>query len=467
MYPIRPFTFALIPTSLIAFGVVDSLFGHDRAAERPASQVEALPVLPVGAPFFQETEDPAPAEEATAAVEVREPILKSGDQRKLVKVILGYLEARQADKKVLDAQSDLEDTVEGLHKRLEPETLLRNLVDFEQACLLGGADYKDSVKGKGRVAKLDFDGVWDDTISYALHAPKAYKVKSGPWPCLLVIPDGSVDLEQTLLDDWVSTPIAEQAVMAQIGMPADPDSWNKRGGKGVPGGIASVLQVLREVKDSYLVDPDRTILVGFGKGAAAAMDIAARYPHLFASVVLVSGDPGDTPATNFANLPTYFMSGGSASTAFQEQVDELGYENCRFESKRDLEAMWAWAMENPRKPVPGRVVYSPLELYAGDSYWLKVDGFDLEESPHIEAQVDRENNLIEVSGSGFFEITISFNDRLVDLDRPVRVVINGTEHESEIKRSLMGMINRFYFANDPTRLSVATARYSFSEADNE
>lgn len=463
MYSIRPFALVLIPASLTALGFVDPFFGHDRTPELAPSPSDPIPALLGGTPLFQESEEAA----AVAEAPVREPILKSGDQKKLVKALAGYLEARVEDKKVLDAQSDLEDTVESLHKRLEPEALLRNLVDFEQACLLAGGDYKDSVKSKGRVVKKDFDGVWKDTVSYAVHTPKPYKVKEGPWPCVLVVPDGSVDLEQSLRDDWVSSPIAEQAVLALIGMPADVDSWNKRGESGNSGGLANVLQVLGELKKSHLVDPDRTVLVGHGVGAPAAMDIAARFPHLFSSVVLISGDPGDTPATNFANLPTYFMSGGSASTAFQEQVDELGYENCQFESKRDLEAMWAWAMEHPRNPVPDKLIYSPLETYAGDAYWLKVDGFDLEEGASIEAQVDRENNLIEVTGSGFFEITISYNDRLVDLDRPVRVVINGTEHESEVKRSLMGMVNRFYFANDSSRLSVATTRYPFSEATSE
>lgn len=428
--------------------------------------------MPATAPRLVQTEEVA-QEEATAEEAERVPILKAGDQKKLVKSLREYFEAKDKDRKVLDAQEEFTDLVTSLHKRLEPNALIKNMVDFEQACLLAGGDYKDNVKSKGKVVEQDFTGVWDDTIAYSVHAPKEYKVKDGPWPCVLVIPDGSVDLANSLQEEWVGSAMAKNAIVAVVGMPADPEAWNQWGEAGsdrepgTPGGIASTFQVLRELKSNYFIDPNRTILLGHGQGTAPTVDIAARFPHLFSSVVLISGDPGDTPAVNFSNLPTYIVSGGGGTTVFQDQIKELGYDNSVFESKVDMDAMWTWAMEHPRNPIPDRIVYSPLAKFAGTAYWLRVSGFSLEAGSQIEAKVDRANNLIEIAGEGFFDIEISYNDRLLDLDRPVRVVINGIEHESELKRSIVGMVNRFYNANDPMRLSVASATYAFKEAASE
>lgn len=415
------------------------------------------PALPPPVPVLSR-QDGATAQEAVA------PLLKSGEQKKLVKALVGYFDAKNDDKDVLDAQAELEDTVEGLHKRREPGELIQNLADFEQAFLLSGG-HKDNVKAKGRPQKMDFDGVWEDTVSYAVHAPKSYKTKDGPWPLVLIIPDGSVDLEQELRDEWVPNAPLDEMIFAMVGMPGDASTWNQLGEPGTPGGIANVLQVLGQLREQYLIDPNRTILVGHGKGASAAMDIGARYPHVFSAVALRSGEPDATDATNFGNLPTLMLNAGAGATAFQEQVGELGYDNCTVESADDLEPLWTWARERQRVAHPDHLVYSPLANFAKEAYWLKVDGFDLEASPRIEAKLDRETNSIEVTGQGFFEIVISYNDRMLDLDRPVRVVINGIEHERELKRSMMGMVDGFYYSGDPLRIFTAEAKYAFSSGD--
>ncbi len=418
----------------------------------------------------QEGEPQPPAEVESASAVQAEPLLKAGDHKKLVKALADYFEAKTDDKGILEALTELEETIAELEKRLDGQRLVTHLVDFERA-ILEATDLKDSVKGKGKVATLEVEQPhWDDTIPYALQAPKAYKVKDGPYPLVLIVPtspkdrEGSKDLEQVMRDDWLESAMPEEAVVVLCGMPADEKAWTELGSPGVSGGIANVLQILGEVNQTYSIDPDRIVLVGQGTGATAALAIGARYPHVFAGVVTRSGDPEGVSAVNYSTLPTLLLGGGTGATAFHAQTEELGYGTSSIEAEVDQKNLWEWIKSARRDANPTKIVYSPEATFAKEAYWLKVDGYDPAENPQIEARIDRENGLIEITGTGFYEIFVSLNDRLLDLDRPVRVTINGTEHESVVRRSMAGMINRAFASGDAARLYVAELQFPFTAA---
>ena len=54
----------------------------------------------------------------------------------------------------------------------------------------------------------------------------------------------------------------------------------------------------------------------------------------------------------------------------------------------------------------------------------------------ITAEADRASNTITITGEGVESVMIYFNDELVDLDKPVKIVLNGREREDVIPRSL-------------------------------
>jgi hypothetical protein len=54
------------------------------------------------------------------------------------------------------------------------------------------------------------------------------------------------------------------------------------------------------------------------------------------------------------------------------------------------------------------------------------------------------------------------NDRLLDLSKPVRVVINGTEQESKFAPNLRAMLDRAALVGDRGRAYTASWRMEFT-----
>jgi len=70
------------------------------------------------------------------------------------------------------------------------------------------------------------------------------------------------------------------------------------------------------------------------------------------------------------------------------------------------------------------------------------------------------SNTITVEGEGIDEFTISYNDVLVDLDKPVTVICNGAENVDLIPRNLKVTLDMVYFArSDPGKVFVANKSY--------
>jgi len=57
-------------------------------------------------------------------------------------------------------------------------------------------------------------------------------------------------------------------------------------------------------------------------------------------------------------------------------------------------------------------------------------------------------------------VTIYFNDLIVDLDKPVKVVCNGAEHLDQIPRNLTTTLNlMFSTRSDPGKLYTAVRQF--------
>lgn len=406
-----------------------------------------------------------------AAAPPLEMMLKERDQEKLGELLQEYYTAYKEKDGLAEAKADLSEEISKhetkLNKKSDEEIELLELSEDVRA-MFQFAKVVEKRPKVGKVVDVEADTFLGKPVHYAVHAPKAYKADKGAVPLILIIPDEGVEPARCLDDQWLLPDIRNEAVIAAVQMPEDPGLWGVSGVDRI-GGLETVMFTLRDLNGQYLIDSDRVYLAGHGPGVAAAMDIAATFPYIFAGVVGRAGDMGATEVTNFRNLPCYFAGGGSNVSTFEAAAREQEYESVTVQAEGRAEDVWTWIQENPRNASPKEIDFAPTSQMGTSAYWLTLKGYDLEAEvkPMVSARVDEEANRIEITGSGVSNVTLWFNDEIVDLDRPVTVVCNGTEYTDSFGRSLSIALDQFFRSNDPSRVYVAGKDYDLPELKGE
>lgn len=125
------------------------------------------------------------------------------------------------------------------------------------------------------------------------------------------LPHPLVVLLDGLSDDWV----ADSRAFLDLAWPQGLDFL-----LAIPSGLGKnrqfrlagedqVFSVIREVRQRFSADPQRTILIGLGQGAEGAFRIAARYPHLFSAVVIGGPVPESTVLDSSTSISFFYWGG--------------------------------------------------------------------------------------------------------------------------------------------------------------
>jgi hypothetical protein len=227
------------------------------------------------------------------------------------------------------------------------------------------------------------------------------------------------------------------------------------------------MTALAIISREFPVDANRTFLVGSGKGFAAVEATAAAFPHIFAGVVGI-GDVAALDANNlgnFRNLPTLFSRETEGTKAIKAKIDELGFGNCTITGKPADDGTrtdgtpadtWAWIGKTVRTAYPRQISFAPKSDYARRAHWLSLEGARAQENPRVEAKADKATNTITITVEKVADLVVYLNDELVDLDKPVKFVVNGTTHERMVERSAPEMIKNQYFGGDWGRVFTAS-----------
>jgi hypothetical protein len=398
--------------------------------------------------------------------------LKSSDHKSLGKAFNAYIEAKTEREGIDDAEQDLVEALEKAAKKVRVDDPLVLVEDLEAALFLA-KDYSDKGIKKGKAQNYErviFEGsVRERTLVYNIWTPKSYKASSGRWPLILCFPDAPSEdaTPKAHIDShWIDPDLKKKAIVACVAMPEDLDKWAVLGAD-YEGGLSSMMMLLRILSEEMAVDPERVFLAGRGAGVPAAVELASLYPDRFAGVVGRAGDMGSTNPINLRHVPTFFAGGGAACTAFQEQVAELGWDNCTIDTGAGEAGVWEWIQETSRNANPETVTLSPATASSAKAYWVRLDVFAPSPDTRLDASIDRESNTITVDGVGVETVTLFFNDLLVDLDSPVRVVCNGEKHEARIPRRLQTLLDEAYKSNDPGRVYVNFLSYDLAAPEAE
>jgi len=224
------------------------------------------------------------------------------------------------------------------------------------------------------------------------------------------------------------------------------------------------------------VNPDRVYLMGYSAGGDGVWQLAPRMADRFAAAAMMAGHPNEASLLGLRNLPFALFMGGedkaynrnqvAADRAAEldrlQQADPGGYVHLariyeglgHWMQKKDAEAL-PWMAAQERKPWPSRIVWLQDDITHRRFYWLQVP----EEAPvqagqQMVATVDGQG--IRIEGDVPPGLTLRLSDRLLDLDQPVTVRVNGQDRFSgKVPRTAAAVLASFARRADPA--SAATA----------
>jgi hypothetical protein len=265
----------------------------------------------------------------------------------------------------------------------------------------------------------------------------------------------------------------------------------KRGGWGRSLlGHRHVLDALRDVQARYAIDPDRIFLDGASMGGNGSFEFVCLYPDLFAGAAPRSGGPlfrtvkkgsPEVEPEHLAMLlgtPLYWVVGAKdpklpyawvktakarleslkADLTFVE-FPEGGHEWFPQENAKVL----AWMSERRRDAYPRRSGLETQERLFSRAYWLEIaewkgkeliqrkfmdlDQRPIEERPaflemaRVIATLVKDQNLVQVESTGpVKELRIHLHPSMLDLSKPVKVVVNGKTTSSTATPSVNALL---------------------------
>ena len=374
--------------------------------------------------------------------------LKESDHKNLSKSVSGYFTAMIEEKGINEALQKVMDQIATTEKRLKGQKLLAAVGDWEQIFRMVTEDrLKETLKKKGEVAEAKFQAN-NIELSFAYCVPK--KPAKGSLPLVLIACDSGETPSAHLNTFWNDPAIREAAVLMAIDLGKEAQSWGMFGSPTSPGGGFRLMTALGQIQREFSVDCNRRFVVGSGKGFAAVEATSTSYPHLFAGVIGI-GDVAVVDAgslENFRSLPTLLLKGGEGAKAIDAKLAELGFANCKLEAEGSAVQAWDWMSKNPRRAYPDHITFVPRQDNDRAAHWITLSGFQASEGPRIDAKADKTTNTVTIDAQKISDLFVYLNDELVDLDKPVKFVVNGTLHESMLERNAPDMIKNQYRSGD-------------------
>jgi poly(3-hydroxybutyrate) depolymerase len=195
------------------------------------------------------------------------------------------------------------------------------------------------------------------------------------------------------------------------------------------------------------VSPDRVYLMGYSAGGDGVWQLAPRMADRFAAASMMAGHPNEASLLGLRNLPfAIFMGGNDAAYNRNRIASERGAELDRLAredaggyvhqvkiyeglghwmNRKDAEGV-PWMAGFVRNAWPNKIVWQQDDVVHRRFYWLQVPSeTPIPERAQMVAQLQGQE--IQLTGQVPASLRLRLSDRLLDLDRPVRVVANGKE----------------------------------------
>lgn len=398
---------------------------------------------------------------------------KDSEHKKVGKLMGACIEAYVEREGRREAEAELGDYLEKKWAKAAGDRGPLALTEDLSEALWYAVDYSKARVRKGKVEDMEVPITYhgDHVAVNAVSTPKKYTGKE-KLPLVICVPDEGEAPEAHLDEHWMDEGLRESAILVALDMPKTTETWGTLGTPGDPeqvGGRTVLLMTYAELRRSYALDFDRVYLAGRGAGVAAAMVMADAAPDRFAGLIGRTGDAAEIAPDNLGNLPMFFAGAGSRAEAYAAAAKEAGYADVALSPDGGLAEAMAWMGETVRRSNPEKVVLRPGEMFT-KAYWLEVPRQEYGPGARVVAACDRASNTvtIETEGVGAFDVTLYFNDVLLDLEQPVKVVCNGAETVASVPRNFNDMMNLVYKGrNEPGKLYTASREYTVPASASE
>ena len=192
------------------------------------------------------------------------------------------------------------------------------------------------------------------------------------------------------------------------------------------------------------VNPDKVYLLGYSAGGDGVWRMAPRMADRWAAASMMAGHPGEVSQVNLRNVPFMIWMGeydgaydrnklavekGRMMDSLQ-QAEPEGYIHethivkgkGHWMDRADTAAI-AWMTKYKRNALPKKIVWRQEEVMRPFMYWL---GVDLETArPGMAVVAELSGNEIKIEACDYPKLRIYLNDRMVDMDKPVKVTYKG------------------------------------------
>jgi TolA-binding protein/pimeloyl-ACP methyl ester carboxylesterase len=340
---------------------------------------------------------------------------------------------------------------------------------------------------------------------YIAYVPKGYTPRRS-WPLVIAL-HREDDKPSNHFFNWETVANSERYLLLLPAVPEEQD-WEYDH-------IRVVLSALEHAVETWNVDTNRVFLSGTGTGGLLAWATALRYPDRFAGLLTRTAPIDDVSKLylpNAVNLAVYQLApertnpdvlrtGRDAAevlerygaAALREEVPGRRHPALPELNPKVLQ----WMDNARRRPYPRRVNLTTFEHAAGKAYWVRIDEFadsvfdpdrklrapksplNFQYSPEqlrqiyldemrarlaFVAAVASPGGRIEVSTKHVNALTVSLDDRLVDLDEPVTLILNGRRiFQGKVHRSLEYLFENARLHGDPrlacsARLEISVTR---------
>lgn len=211
-----------------------------------------------------------------------------------------------------------------------------------------------------------------------------------------------------------------------------------------------ILNIYRDMLRNFNVDTNRVYIHGFSNGGNGAWYYGVSFPWLFGAACPRSGGCSVSQnLKNLLNIGTYVIHGSSdtviGSSHDKEttnKLKELGYDvvyveipNGKHEPfHNETPKVIEYFNKHPRNPWPKKIIYNSNNTLSQKVYWIEVT--QTSGSFSVEAEINEENKIV-ITSQGVDGINLHLSDVLVNMDKPVVVLLNDDEvHNQIVSRSL-------------------------------